>query len=232
MSDINEQEDITLHLQSGRFKILSENDEYKDFKGIASANPTEYLYEVDKFLYTEKHTFIIEGKEVYAKDIGFKTYNKQPVFEILHVEDYHTYISNNKINKQCLLLDEFAFLSDALAEEFIKSVFPTISSAKEKKNSKIIILSTPNGMNAFYRIYHKATAGLNDFIPFKIDWEDIPRSVTNDEFKINQINTIGESSFRQEYGCVAEDTFITIRHKDTGEEKQVTIKELEELLGV
>ena len=232
MSDIHEQEDITIHLQSGRFKILSENNEYKDFRGLATANPSEYLYEVDNFLYTEKHTFIINNKEVLAKDIGIKTNHKEQVYEILHVDDYHTYISNNKINKNCLLLDEFAFLTDALATEFINSVFPTISSAKEKKNSKIIILSTPNGMNAFYRIYQKASAGLNDFIPFKIDWEDIPRSVSNEDFERNQVNTIGEASFRQEYGCVAEDTYITIRHKDSGEEKQVTVKELEELLGV
>jgi hypothetical protein len=128
-------------------------------------------------------------------------------------------------------MDEFAFLGGALAEEFISSVFPTISSAKIKSNSKIIIISTPNGMNAFYRIFHKAQAGSNDFIPFKIDWRTIPRSKSNEEFKKNQVNTIGEAKFRQEYMCVGGDTMVTLKNEETGEIINLSIEEAEKLLN-
>ena len=132
------------------------------------------------------------------------------------------------------ILDEFAFLggnTSDLAEEFIRSVFPTISSAKNKQNSKIIIISTPNGMNSFYKIYHKASIGKNDFIPFKIDWKDIPRAEDNDTFKNNQINIIGEQAFRQEYQCVAGDTNVMVRNEDTGEIKELSLEQIEDILS-
>ncbi len=230
MSDIHDQLDVEIIEQSGRFQILSESGMYKDFRGIATGNPTECLYDVDGHLYTGMHTFLIDGKDVHAKDVGTQTNYKEKVYEILHVDGTHTYMSNNKINKQCLILDEFAFLGGALAEEFISSVFPTISSAKVKANSKIIIISTPNGMNAFYRIFHKAQAGSNDFIPFKIDWRTIPRSQSNEDFQKNQVNTIGEAKFRQEYMCVGGDTMVTLKNEETGEIINLSIEEAEKLL--
>lgn len=115
-----------------------------------------------------------------------------------------------------------------LAHEFIKSVFPTISSAKEKKNSKILIISTPNGLNSFYQIYSKAQQGLNDFTPYKIDWRCIPRSEPNDVFKAKQEATIGKIGFDQEYACVDQDTHVTIRVGN--EVKTLSIKELAEML--
>jgi hypothetical protein len=234
MSDIHNQDEVELTLQSGRFKILSENNEYKDFSGVASGVSREYLYSVDGNLYTEDHIFIDNGKEVPAKFVGATTEIKAEVYEILNVKDTHTYMSNGRINKNCLILDEFAFIdkgaSSSLADEFIKSVFPTISSAKDKSNSKIIIISTPNGMNAFYRIWHKASIGKNDFIPFKIDWRTVPRSVGPDEFKQNQVNVIGDLAFQQEYECVAHDTMVTLKDEETGQVIHLTIEEADILL--
>jgi hypothetical protein len=104
MSDIHNQLDVNILQQSGRFKILSKNKEYKAFKGLAYGYSKNVLYEVGGFLYTDKHTFIIDGKEVFASDIGAKTNKKDKVFEILHVEDTHSYMSNDKLNKNCLIL--------------------------------------------------------------------------------------------------------------------------------
>lgn len=115
-----------------------------------------------------------------------------------------------------------------LADEFIKSVFPTISSAKDKKNSKIIIISTPNGMNAFYDIYSKSLKGKNDFSWYKIDWREIPRSDPPEIFREKQVNTIGEAAFEQEYGCLTGDNYVTIKHD--GQIKTLTIQELEDLI--
>ena len=127
---------------------------------------------------------------------------------------------------------EFAFVGSGskndMAEEFVKSVFPTISSAKDKKNSKIIIISTPNGMNQFYQIYSKAQLGKNDFTPYKIDWRDIPRSDPPEVFKERQIETIGNLGFEQEYACVDQDTQVTIKLDD--EIKTLTIGELKDIL--
>ena len=49
-----------------------------------------------------------------------------------------------------IFLDEFAFVPNHIAEQFFSSVYPTISSGK---STKVIIISTPNGMNMFYKLY-------------------------------------------------------------------------------
>lgn len=70
-----------------------------------------------------------------------------------------------------LVLDEFAFLHANIAEDFFTSVYPTISSGK---TSKLAIVSTPNGMNLFYKFWIEALAGTNGFLPIKAIWSDIP----------------------------------------------------------
>jgi len=52
-----------------------------------------------------------------------------------------------------LFLDEFAFVPNHIADAFFSSVYPTITSGK---STKVIIVSTPHGMNHFYRMWHDA----------------------------------------------------------------------------
>jgi hypothetical protein len=52
-----------------------------------------------------------------------------------------------------LFLDEFAFVPNHIADSFFASVYPTITSGK---STKVIIVSTPHGMNHFYRMWHDA----------------------------------------------------------------------------
>ena len=59
-----------------------------------------------------------------------------------------------------IFLDEFAFVPNNIAEEFFASTYPTISSGK---SSKVVIVSTPNGMNLFYRMWMDATEGRSDY---------------------------------------------------------------------
>ena len=47
-----------------------------------------------------------------------------------------------------VFLDEFAFVPSNIAYEFFTSVYPVITAGTK---TKIIIVSTPNGMNLFYR---------------------------------------------------------------------------------
>lgn len=95
-----------------------------------------------------------------------------------------------------LFLDEFAFVPNNIADEFFAAVYPTISSGKD---SKISIVSTPNGMNHFYKKVMEAQAGTNGFHLTKAIWSDIP---TRDEaWRVKTLNALGEVKFAQEMMC-------------------------------
>ena len=70
-----------------------------------------------------------------------------------------------------LYLDEFAFVPTNIADEFFTSVYPTISSGKQ---SKILISSTPNGMNHFYKMWTDAEEGRSGFITIEANWRQVP----------------------------------------------------------
>jgi hypothetical protein len=95
-----------------------------------------------------------------------------------------------------LYLDEFAFVQNNMAEEFFSSVYPTISSGK---TTKLIVVSTPNGFNHFYRLWDEAKKNLNGLTPFEFSWRDIPGR--DDAWAENQRRTLGEIKFRQEIEC-------------------------------
>ena len=94
----------------------------------------------------------------------------------------------------CILLDEFAHVQRHIANEFIQSVYPTISSGKE---TKVIIVSTPNGFNLFYKFWNDAEQGNSTFVPFKVHWSNVPGR--DKEWQRKIVSTIGEEAFRQEY---------------------------------
>ena len=94
----------------------------------------------------------------------------------------------------CILLDEFAHVQRHIANDFIQSVYPTISSGKE---TKVIIVSTPNGFNLFYKFWNDAVNGNNTFVPFKVHWSNVPGR--DKEWQRKIVSTIGEEAFRQEY---------------------------------
>lgn len=95
-----------------------------------------------------------------------------------------------------LLLDEFGFLSSGLADEFIASVFPTISSSK---TSKIAIVSTPKGMNHFYKMWMEAESGVNGFIPIEAHWTENPDR--DQEWADEQLSILGDIKFNAEVLC-------------------------------
>ena len=69
-----------------------------------------------------------------------------------------------------LFLDEFAFVPNHVADDFFASVYPTISSGT---NTKVIIVSTPRGMNHFYRMWHDAERGKNEYVPTDVHWSEV-----------------------------------------------------------
>lgn len=95
-----------------------------------------------------------------------------------------------------LYMDEFAHIHPNFIESFFRSTYPTVSSSKV---SRIIITSTPNGMNKFYEIYQGAVTGENSFNPVRVDWWQVPGRDEN--WKKTEIANLGsEELFNQEYG--------------------------------
>jgi hypothetical protein len=95
-----------------------------------------------------------------------------------------------------LYMDEFAHIHPNFIESFFRSTYPTVSSSKV---SRIIITSTPNGMNKFYEIYQGALTGENTFNPIRVDWWQVPGR--DEVWKKNEIANLGsEELFNQEYG--------------------------------
>jgi hypothetical protein len=107
-----------------------------------------------------------------------------------------------------LLLDEYAFLPSHVAEEFYTSTYPTISAGT---TTKLIIVSTPNGMNHFHKLWVDAnrTTGhklKNMFVPVEVGWRETPVSpgspkLRDDEWAAEQIANTSPEQFEQEYGC-------------------------------
>ena len=96
-----------------------------------------------------------------------------------------------------LYMDEFAHINPNFINQFFKSVYPTISSSQI---ARVIITSTPNGMNKFWELYKGAIEGENEFNPIRVEWWQIPNR--DEEWKRKEIAALGsEEDFNQEYGC-------------------------------
>jgi len=95
-----------------------------------------------------------------------------------------------------IFLDEFAFIPNHIADEFFSSVYPTISSGK---TTKVVIVSTPKGMNHFYRLWHDSERGRNEYIPTEVHWSEVPgRDAT---WKAQTISNTSAQQFQQEFEC-------------------------------
>ena len=95
-----------------------------------------------------------------------------------------------------LFLDEFAFVPNHIADSFFASVYPTITSGK---STKVIIVSTPHGMNHFYRLWHDAEKGKNEYTPTDVHWSEVPGR--NAKWKKQTIANTSEQQFKIEFEC-------------------------------
>ena len=95
-----------------------------------------------------------------------------------------------------IFLDEFAYVPNNIAEEFFSSVYPTISSGK---SSKVMIVSTPHGMNMFYKMWMDAENKRNDYIPIEVHWSEVPGR--DEKWKEQTIRNTSESQFQTEFEC-------------------------------
>ena len=95
-----------------------------------------------------------------------------------------------------LFLDEFAFVPNHVAEQFFASVYPTITSGK---STKVIIISTPNGMNHFYKMWEDARNDKNDYITNEVHWSQVPGR--DKKWKDETIKNTSKRQFAQEFEC-------------------------------
>lgn len=95
-----------------------------------------------------------------------------------------------------LYADEFAHIPKNIVESFYQNIYPTLSSSQI---SKMIITSTPNGLNKFYDIWTGACKGENEFIPTRVDWWDVPGR--DEVWKEREVGNLGSiEAFNQQYG--------------------------------
>jgi len=95
-----------------------------------------------------------------------------------------------------IFLDEFAFVQNHLADDFFASVYPTISSGQ---STKVIIVSTPHGMNHFYRLWHDAERSKNEYVPTEVHWSEVPGR--DAKWKEQTIANTSEQQFKIEFEC-------------------------------
>jgi len=95
-----------------------------------------------------------------------------------------------------IFLDEFAYVPVNVAEQFFSSVYPTISSGK---TTKVVIVSTPHGMNMFYKLWSDAENKINSYIPIEVHWSEIPGR--DEEWKTETIKNTSQSQFNTEFEC-------------------------------
>jgi len=95
-----------------------------------------------------------------------------------------------------IFLDEFAYVPPGVAEEFFSSVYPTISSGKD---TKVLIVSTPKGLNMFYKMWIDAEEGRSEYIPIEVHWNQVPGR--DEKWKKQTIANTSEEQFRCEFEC-------------------------------
>ena len=95
-----------------------------------------------------------------------------------------------------IFLDEFAFVPNHIAEQFFSSVYPTVSSGKK---TKVIIISTPHGMNMFYKLWHDAELKKNEYVTTDVHWSQVPGR--DDAWKEQTIANTSEAQFKVEFEC-------------------------------
>jgi len=95
-----------------------------------------------------------------------------------------------------IFLDEFAHVPNNIADQFFTSVYPTISSGE---TTKVFIVSTPLGLNMFYKLWVDAEEGRNNYTPIDVHWAEVPGR--DEKWKQETIKNTSELQWNQEFEC-------------------------------
>lgn len=125
-----------------------------------------------------------------------------------------------------LVIDEASFIPENIAVQIYDSALPTLDTT----NGHMCILSTPKGLGGwYYSMWDGALTGTNSFLPIFLHWNLHPDR--NEDWKKQKIKDMNNNvkKFEQEF-CLHGDTIITVRETDTGIIKNISLKELYNLL--
>ena len=188
------------------YEVLTENG-FQDFSGVKQTHSKtmniEFKEDDNKIVCTYNHQLkTISGfKEADKIQIGeiigkytVKSieYNEKTenVYDLIDVKNTNHYITNDVTSHNCAHVDKFA--------EFYASAYPGLSSGKK---TKMIMVSTPNGLNSFWEFWDKAQKGENGFNPIEITWQKVPTFNRNPNFKEETLAALNFNlqKFEQEY---------------------------------
>lgn len=93
-----------------------------------------------------------------------------------------------------IFLDEFAFVQHNMAQDFFQSTYPVISSGQ---TTKVIIVSTPNGLNLFYKMWTDAIEKRSSYVPVEVHWSMVPGR--DEKWREETIRNTSEEQFRVEF---------------------------------
>lgn len=196
--------------KNGLYEVLTPSG-FKNYDGVNKLNKSNFIHIILKncleIKCSDNHKIDTINGYVYAKNLtvgdtlitkfenikiqSIKTQTEDiELYDLINVKDYrHRFFANDIVVSNC------AFIDDNIWEDFLSSVYPTISSGKE---TKIIYTSTINGMNHFYKDWNDAIENRNKFKPFRVDWWQIPHY--DEQWKEETIANIGKIKFEQEFG--------------------------------
>ncbi len=196
-------------ISNENWEVLTPNG-WSEFSGLMVSLDKEFVEVTlkDKTIRcTPEHRLFIDDKWIEAKELSHEIVSFGKAYDLLDVEKKNQYYTSGFISHNCAVLDEFAFVQQNLADEFFTSVYPTLSSGKD---SKLIVVSTPNGMNHFYKMWNEAVDGVNGFDYVSADWRAVPWR--NQKWADDQRNVLGDQKFQQEFETAfigASNTLIT-----------------------
>lgn len=93
-----------------------------------------------------------------------------------------------------LYLDEFAHVDNDV--EFYESSYPVVTSGT---TTKIVITSTPKGLNLFYKLCSEAEQGKNEYTFDRALWSEHPKR--DQAWYEEQMRNMTERQFEQEFEC-------------------------------
>ena len=204
-------------------KILSQG-KFRDFDSISYMGDKE-IFEVGienttSIRCTGDHKFLTNLGWVEAADLNHTHYfngrplislsntgKKEKVYDVIEVADTNSYTVGGVELHNCsfLYIDETAFVEHW--DDFFASVLPTIISGN---TTKMLLTSTPNGLNHFYKTCAGAMEGTNGYIYFEVPWQRVPGR--DDAWKEETLKAMNydHQKFSQEFSCQFEGSSGTL----------------------
>ncbi|WWD12685.1 hypothetical protein CPL00187_CDS0001 [Escherichia phage GoldenSnicker] len=166
------------------FEVLTENG-FKDFDGIKETfgmiwkltfSDGSYLECSESHKLKSSDGFFIEADDIEAGFVtssGLTVISKDYVgedflYDLTNVADGNHYTTNNVESHNCAFIQNWT--------DCFLAIQPVISSGRE---SKMIMTTTPNGLNHFYDIWQSAIDGKSGYVPYEAVWHSVKERLYN-----------------------------------------------------